>query len=256
MYNGLRVLAVAPAFNEVGKIEHVIARVPRDIADDVLIVDDGSCDGTPDIARSCGARVVSHDRTRGVGAAVRTALDCAVAEDFDAVVFLAGNNKDFPEHLPTLLAALQRQSADIVQGSRYLDPSRDFGPMPAYRRLATRLHPVLFRMASGHRMTDTTNGFRAVRVSSYALLAADLAAPRYDRYGFEPALLFRALAHGMVVVEVPARKVYPERHLGQTKMRPVRDWWSILWPILEGAALRLMGRSAAAGRRRSRAGSS
>jgi len=239
MFAEMRVLAVVPAVNEVGKIEHVIARVPRSVVDEVLVIDDGSTDQTADLAHLAGARVLSHGRTKGVGAAIRSGLAFAIEGRYDAVVFLAGNNKDFPEHIPTLLTALTSTPADIVQGSRYLAESRDFGPMPAYRRLATRLHPLLFALASGRRMTDTTNGFRAVRVGAYRRLAHLLAAGRYDRYGFEPALLLLALQRGLSVVEVPARKVYPERHLGQTKMRPITGWWSILWPLLEGIARRL-----------------
>jgi dolichol-phosphate mannosyltransferase len=103
MYRGRTVIVIAPAYNEERKIGEVVRRMPRDVVDKVLVVDDGSADRTAAVAREHGAAVVSLGRVNGVGAAIRTGFDVARREGFDIAVVIAGNNKDSPEEIPRLL---------------------------------------------------------------------------------------------------------------------------------------------------------
>ncbi|HJQ96442.1 MAG TPA: glycosyltransferase family 2 protein [Acidimicrobiia bacterium] len=231
MYRSLRVLAMAPVLDEQEKIGRVVERVPLDVVDSTLVVDDGSSDSSADVARSKGAEVIELGRTIGVGAAIRTAYDYAVAEGFDVVVVMAGNNKDSPEEIPLLLDVIA-DGADLVQGSRWLGDSTDYGDMPAYRKLATRLHPMLFNLISPTRLTDTTNGFRAVRTTVLQDPKLDLDQRWLDEYELEVYLLWKAAKLGYRVSEVGVTKRYPPKELGQTKMKPITGWWSILRPLV------------------------
>src|SRR6266513_1251509 len=103
MYRGLSVIAIVPVFNEAAKIGEVVGRISREIVDDVLVVDDGSTDGSADEARSSGAQVISMGATLGVGAALQTGYDHAIRHGYDVTVTVAGNNKDAPEEIPLLL---------------------------------------------------------------------------------------------------------------------------------------------------------
>jgi dolichol-phosphate mannosyltransferase len=232
VYRGLSVLAIAPVYNEEKKVGEVVRRVPRDVVDEVLVVDDGSTDHSPQVAAAAGATVLPLGRTMGVGAALRVAYRYAVLRGFDVAVVMAGNNKDSPEQIPILLDPIVDGRADFVQGSRYLIAEADLGAMPGYRRIATRLHPRLFSWVSGQRVTDSTNGFRATTTALLADPRVDLSSKRLDQYELEPYLYLQAIRLGFRVEEVPVAKVYPPKHLGQTKMKPVVGWWSILRPLL------------------------
>lgn len=230
MYRGLSVLAFAPAFNEEGKIGEVVRRVPREIAD-VLIVDDGSTDRTREVARAGGATVIELGRTIGVGAAIREGYRYARENGYDVVVVMAGNNKDSPEEIALLVDPIADGTADFVQGSRFLKRDANFGDMPLYRRLATRLHPLLFSLVARKRVTESTNGFRAIRTSVFDDPRLDLTPSWLDEYELEPYLYLRVIKLGYRTAEVPVSKVYPPKKLGQTKMKPFVSWWQILRPL-------------------------
>jgi dolichol-phosphate mannosyltransferase len=232
MYRSLSIAAIAPVLNEEIHVGAVIERTPRPLVDEVIIADDGSTDGSAAVARSLGATVVSTGKTVGVGAALRLAYRYAADKGYDVIVTLAGNNKDSPEEIPLLVDPIADDRADFVQGSRFLKPHPDFGDMPLYRRLATRVHPLLFSVVARKRVSESTNGFRAMRSSLLRDPRLDLGQSWLDAYELEPYLYLRVIRLGYRTVEVPVSKTYPARQLGQTKMRPFRDWWSILRPLL------------------------
>jgi dolichol-phosphate mannosyltransferase len=232
MYRHLSVIAIVPVLNEEAKIGKVIVRVPGEVVDEVLVVDDGSTDRSVDVARSLGVQVVSLGATLGVGAALQTGYRYAIDQGYDVAVTVAGNNKDAPEEIPLLLEPIAESRADFVQGSRFLKRGANLGAMPAYRQIATRLHPLLFSLVARRWVTESTNGFRAVRTRVLADPRLDLSQAWLRQYELEPYLYLRTVQLGYHAAEVPVTKIYPPRHLGQTKMKPIADWWSILRPLV------------------------
>jgi dolichol-phosphate mannosyltransferase len=227
-----RVIAIPVAFNEARAIGRVLDRFKGLQDVDVAVVDDGSTDETAAVVRERGVPVIGCGTRRGVGAAIRTAYDWACEHEYDICVIMSGNDKDRPDEIARLIEPVVSGEADLVQGSRYLRGG-EHRNMPFHRRLASQLvHPWLFSLAARQRMTDTTNGFRALRLSVLADPAINLGQRWLDTYDLEPYLLMMAIRRGWFVREVPVSKIYPDDGRPYTKMRPFTDWWSITRPIV------------------------
>ncbi|MEM1008360.1 MAG: glycosyltransferase family 2 protein [Myxococcota bacterium] len=239
MYKERRILVTAPAWNEEKKIGKVVERIPKDIADHILVVDDGSTDNTAQVARDAGAEVLSLHAVLGVGYALREAFKFGQREKFDIIVILAGNNKDSPEEIPRLLEPICENDIDFVMGSRFLAGGQYGGDMPLYRKLATRIHPLCVSALTRQWVTESTNGFRAMKLSVLDNPQINLNQSWLDHYELEVYLLMRILQLNYRTAEVPCTKIYPNSKIGNTKMRPLVDWWKMLRPIfLVGLGLR------------------
>ena len=224
------VAVIFPLFNERHTIAALVRRVPPSVAE-TIVVDDGSDDGGPDLAREAGARVISQDRRRGVGAALKTGIKAARADGHGVIVVLAANGKDDPAEVDRLLDQL-RAGFDYVQGSRFLREGGASVHLPRGRGLMIRAYTWLFGILSGFKGTDVTNGFRAYRVSLLDDPRIRIDQSWLDRYELEYYLHWKAIKLGYRVTEVGVSKTYPKGGGNYSKIRRVRDWWSIVKPTL------------------------
>jgi len=232
MYKGLRFIVIAPCYNEEKKIGTVVDRIREiGLADEILVVDDGSTDNSAQVAREKGANVISMGKVVGVGAALREGFRYA-RNKYEVIVVIAGNNKDEPKEIPRLLEPIVEKRAAFVQGSRFLQNGGYGGDMPAYRKLATRLHPIVFSWATGRKVSESTNGFRAFRSTLLDDARIKLDQDWLNEYELEPYLYFKAVTLGYETTEVPVTKIYPPKKVGYTKMVPIIGWWSILRPLI------------------------
>jgi len=226
-----KVLVCTFAFNEGEKISSTVQRILAAGSRDVLVLDDGSTDGSIETIRPLGVQIISSGSNLGIGAMMKRAFQYAIDHAYDVIVIMAGNNKDDPLEIPRLLEPIEAGRADFVQGSRYLHGGGHRG-MPVYRQLATRLHPLLFSLAARKWVTESTNGFRAFRTSILADPRINWRQDWLDKYELEPYLLFMTIRLGFRHTEVPVTKIYPAKKLGYTKMKPLTGWWSILRPVV------------------------
>jgi glycosyltransferase involved in cell wall biosynthesis len=156
----VRAVAVIPAYNEAETIGPVIDGT-SEYVDRVVVVDDGSSDGTAGIAREHGARVLEHAFNTGVGGAVRTGYEFAIRNDYDFVVQVDADGQHDPAKIPDLLEVAE--DADMVIGSRYLNESiQDY---PLLRRAGIKFFTAVVNGLGGVSITDVTSGFRVYRVS-------------------------------------------------------------------------------------------
>ena len=177
-------------------------------------------------------QTIRHENRGGVGAAIRTAIKYALSQGYEVLVIMAGNDKDNPDEIPRLIDPIIQEGYDLVQGSRYLSPNGAGGDMPFYRKVATRVHPALLSLFVGRTLTDSTNGFRAFRLSIFKNKAINIDQDWLDHYELEPYLLYKVITLRYKFREAPVTKIYPPQKLGYTKMRPIVGWWSILKPVI------------------------
>jgi hypothetical protein len=199
---------VVPAHNEEeslgGTLDEIRARAP---GVDLLVVDDGSRDGTSRVARERRVPVVRHPVNLGVGGALQTGMRYAVEHDYDVGVQLDADGQHDPAFLEPLLEPVVAGRCDVSIGSRYV--SRTEYRAPLARRLGMMLFAWVVRLALKQRIADTTSGFRAYNRAVMEVCQHDF--PK----DFPDAPLLIALARrGFRLLEVPVRM--RERHAGES----------------------------------------
>jgi glycosyltransferase involved in cell wall biosynthesis len=222
--SGLRVAVVIPVFNEREALPLVVADLPWALISEVIVVDNGSTDGTGQIARGLPVRLVREAR-RGYGSACLAGLEALEGHPPDVVVFLDGDYSDHPEELPLLLEAVGR-GAELVIGSRRLGRAEPGALLPQ-ARFGNALACLLIRWLYGHRYTDL-GPFRAIRWDAYRRLGM-----RDTNFGWTAEMQVRALLAGLRVAEVP---VSYRRRVGVSKITgtiagTLRAGYKILWTI-------------------------
>jgi len=193
-------LAVVPAYNEARTIGRVVRSLREHVPEfDVLVVDDGSTDGTGALAEAAGARVLRHPFNLGIGGAVQSGFVYALDNGYDYMVQVDGDGQHLPEEIPKLLAAMEDDPTyDMVCGSRFLT---DHGyPATFSRRTGIHLFAFLLSRIMGRRVSDPTSGFRLFNRRGIALFARDYP---HDYPEVEAVLMVHF--HRLKVQEVPVR---------------------------------------------------
>jgi glycosyltransferase involved in cell wall biosynthesis len=214
----MKVCALIPAYNEAPHIAAVARGAARHVAE-VVVIDDGSTDGTYEAAASAGVTCLRMPRNQGKAVALRAGLEYAQARDFTHVLTLDGDGQHLPEDIPALLDA---GAADLVIGARGFDRAG----MPRSRYFSNTVGSKVASWLVGREILDSQSGFRLIRLER--LRGVRL---RSRCYEFEMELLIKVVRGGGTVGHAPVRAVY---HDGQarSKMHPVRDTVRIcLWSL-------------------------
>lgn len=221
MHNA-RVTVCIPTRNEEGLIGEIIDAV-RPYADEVLVVDGRSTDRTREIAEARGARVL-QDTGKGKGEALRIALDKAAG---DIVVFIDADGSHEPKDIPAMVAPIKADQADMVIGSRGRGGSDELHG--TFEQLLRYLGSQIFMLGINYRwnvrLTDSQNGFRAIRKDKAALLGL-----RANLTTIEQEMLMRALKKGLRVGEIPSHEF--ERKWGVSKVSVWKLWFAYCWNFL------------------------
>ncbi|MDP9315614.1 MAG: glycosyltransferase family 2 protein [Chloroflexota bacterium] len=188
------VVAIIPALNEVTAIAHVVRVVPHTVVQRIIVVDNGSTDGTAAAARAAGAEVLAQPQ-RGYGNACRSGV--AAARHADVLLFLDGDGSFDPAEARRIVAPILENRADLVLGSRELGSVPVSAILP-HQRFGNRLVAFLLRRLYGLHVSDM-GPFRAIRRTT--LDALDM---RERTYGWPTEMVVKAARHGARIVEVPA----------------------------------------------------
>lgn len=232
-------LIIMPTYNEAANLAWIIGRIhAHEPAVDILVVDDGSPDGTGRIADALAAddgrvHVLHRESKQGLGSAYRAGFAWGLERDYDILLEMDADGSHRPEDLQQILAASE-EGADLVLGSRWV-PGGGVLNWPWHRRLISRGGTLYARVLLGIPVRDATGGFRAFRRGTLERLPlADVAS---QGYCFQIDMTRRVLAAGMSVVEVPI--TFVERERGQSKMSGaiVRE---ALWRVTAWGVQRLL----------------
>lgn len=195
----MRLLAIVPALNEARNLPAVLEGLRRSVPQaDVCVVDDGSTDGTAEVAERLGATVLRLPVNLGIGGAVQTGYLWASQRGYDVAVQVDGDGQHDPAYLSEVLAPIREGKANVVVGSRFLGAGGFRST--ALRRAGIRYLAWFLRLRCGARVTDATSGFRAADRRAIALFARS-----YPSDYPEPEAIAVAKRHGLAVAEAPIR---------------------------------------------------
>ncbi len=194
------IFCIIPALNEKANIGGVVSGVIPCV-DSVIVVDDGSRDGTGDLARNAGAIVLRHEINRGQGAALRTGTEYAISRGADIIVHFDADGQFLNKDIGTVTEPIIKGQAEIVFGSRFLDNTTK---MPFIkRRLIMPLARLVNRLFLGVNLTDPQSGFRAFSSRAYEKIAW-----QQDGMAHASEILALSAASGLPVKEVPITVIY------------------------------------------------
>lgn len=206
----MRVCLIVPALNESAAIAAVVRGGARHV-ETVYVVDDGSTDGTADVARAAGATVVQHETNRGKGVAICSGIEAAARAGYDAAITIDGDGQHDPADIPRFIERQRATGAHVVVGTRMSDT----GPMPIHRRMNNRLVSAVGQWLSNSVAPDFQCGYRLVLIEPFRRLALETRG-----YELETELLLRLGRAGYTIDGIPVATVYAGE---VSHVRPLRE---------------------------------
>ncbi len=205
-----RFVVAIPVFNERAYVRGVVQQV-RQYASDILLIDDGSTDGTTAVIRRIpDSYKIFHRTNSGYGRALMSAFEFAIGGGYDWLITMDCDEQHEPGYIPRFLEAVT-DDVDIISGSRYLSASGADGQPPVDRRRINRYVTDLLNQVLNLELTDAFCGFKAYRTAALRRLAIDV-----PGYAMPLQLWVQAAELGLVIREIPVRLIYkdPDRHFG------------------------------------------
>jgi len=198
------IVAGIPAYNEEQFIAEVVRKARR-FADEVIVVDDGSRDGTSEAAKAAGAVVINHGVHKGYGESIKSCFEVMKLNTADVLVVLDGDGQHDPDDIPRLLAPIFRGEADVVVGSRFLGGQTN---MPRYRKFGIKVITFLCNFGSRVKVSDAQSGFRA-----YSKKVLDTLTITGSGMGASVEVIIKIIEKGFIIKEVPISCIYhPASH--------------------------------------------
>ena len=222
----MNITIIIPVFNEINTIREILRRVQAvRIASEILVVDDGSVDGTREILAELdgqnGVQVILHERNRGKGAAVRTGIKLATG---DYIIIQDADLEYDPRDYPALCKPLEEDVADVVYGSRFLEGPRR--PILFWNMVANKMLTLMTNILYNNILTDMETGYKIFRRE--IIQNIPIHASRFD---FEPEVTAKLLKRKVRIFEVPI--TFNPREYSEGKKIKAKDAFEAVWTLLK-----------------------
>jgi glycosyltransferase involved in cell wall biosynthesis len=215
-----RIAVLIPALNAERTLPPVVVAARAEL-EPVIVIDDGSYDGTGKVASAVGAIVLRHDVNRGKGGALKTGFTWALEQGFDGVITLDADGQHLPREIAKLLRERERSGCDLIIGGR----SHLFDEMLPRRRMANRFSAACISLASGAKITDSQSGFRFYSANLLRNLKLHT-----DRFDMESEVIVRAGRRGFGIVTIPIDLGFVDG-LSTSHYKPLKDTLRIAWTV-------------------------
>jgi len=236
MLNNKKIVVVMPAYNAEATLEKTYKDIPREVIDDILIVDDHSRDNTVSVARSLGLKVFVHERNLGYGANQKTCYREALRLGAEVVIMLHPDYQ-YPPKLITAMAALVSSGMfDVVLGSRILGGLSLKGGMPLYKYISNRFLTFLQNIILNEKLSEYHTGYRAF--SRKALLTLPIL-ENSDDFVFDNQMLAQAIYFGFKIGEITAPSQYTKDSSSISFKRSVVYGFGVIWTSIKTLLERL-----------------
>ncbi len=217
---------IVPVYNEENTIRELVSRVEKvGLADEIVLVDDGSKDGTPailrELAKAKHIRLIEHERNRGKGAAVRTGIEAAA---MDLILIQDADLEYDPRDYPALLKPIEEGQADVVYGSRFLGAARR--PILFWNMVANRLLTLMTNILYNNILTDMETGYKLFRAEIIKNIPIHA-----NSFDFEPEITAKLLKRKVRIFEVPI--TFNPRDYTEGKKIGIKDAFQAVWTLLK-----------------------
>lgn len=218
----MKTAVIIPAYNEEKTIARIV-RETRKFIPDVIVVDDGSSDGTGEEAKKAGADVVTHIVNVGAGLATITGNEYAVKKGYEVITNIDGDEQHFPRDIPSAIALLENKNLDIVFGSRFLTHSKEF---PLVLKFGNKFLTSMNRLMFGSNITDTQTGFRVLKAETWKKLGITSSG-----YGICSEIAAKVGKKKLKYAEISVETIFLDKFKGTTILDGVKifinmiRWW-------------------------------